>query len=43
VTGFLWPSAWPDLVVGLGIACMNVDAAREVWTAAREERHAAQA
>jgi Co/Zn/Cd efflux system component len=42
VTGFLWPSAWPDLVVGLGIACMNVDAAREVWTAAREEHHAVQ-
>jgi Co/Zn/Cd efflux system component len=30
-------SAWPDLVVGLGIAAMNADAAREVWTAAREE------
>ena len=40
VTAFLWPSAWPDLIVGLGIAAMNADAAREVWTAAREE-HAA--
>lgn len=30
-------SAWPDLIVGLGIAAMNADAAREVWTAAREE------
>lgn len=30
-------SAWPDLVVGLGIAAMNADAAREVWAAAREE------
>lgn len=30
-------SAWPDLVVGLGIAAMNADAAREVWGAAREE------
>jgi len=31
-------SAWPDLIVGLGIALMNADAAREVWTAARQER-----
>lgn len=31
------PSAWPDLIVGLGIAAMNADAAREVWTAARNE------
>jgi Co/Zn/Cd efflux system component len=30
-------SAWPDLIVGLGIMAMNVDAAREVWAAAREE------
>ena len=30
-------SAWPDLVVGLGIAAMNADAAREVWTAASRE------
>lgn len=36
-----WPSHWPDLVVGLGIAAMNADAAREVWQAAREEREAA--
>lgn len=40
VTGFLWRSAWPDLIVGLGIALMNVDAAREVWQAAREEHGA---
>jgi Co/Zn/Cd efflux system component len=37
VTAHLWPSAWPDLIVGLGIAAMNADAAREVWTVAREE------
>ena len=43
VTAFLWPSAWPDLIVGLGIASMNVDAAREVWTAAREEHASASA
>src|SRR5689334_13482425 len=35
ITAFLWRSAWPDLVVGLAIAAMNADAAREVWTAAR--------
>lgn len=33
-------SAWPDLIVGLGIAVMNADAAREVYTAAREEQKA---
>ena len=33
-------SAWPDLVVGLGIAAMNADAARAVWKAAREEHRA---
>lgn len=41
VTAFLWRSAWPDLIVGLGIALMNADAAREVWQAAREEHSAA--
>lgn len=41
VTAYLWHSAWPDLVVGLGIAAMNIDAAREVWGAAREEHRAA--
>ncbi|RXF73939.1 cation transporter [Hansschlegelia zhihuaiae] len=34
-------SAWPDLIVGLAIAAMNADAAREVWQAAREEARAA--
>ena len=34
-------SGWPDLIVGLGIAAMNADAAREVWNAAREEQRAA--
>src|SRR5216683_3600174 len=36
-----YPSAWPDLVVGLGIAVLNADAAREVWQAAREEHNSA--
>ena len=40
VTAFLWPSAWPDLIVGLGIAAMNADAVCEVWAAAREEHRA---
>ena len=34
-------SGWPDLIVGLGIAAMNADAAREVWSAAREEHREA--
>jgi Co/Zn/Cd efflux system component len=37
VTALLWNSAWPDLIVGLAIAAMNLDSAQEVWTAAREE------
>jgi Co/Zn/Cd efflux system component len=41
VTAFLWRTAWPDLIVGLGIAALNADAAREVWRAARQERRAA--
>ena len=43
VTAFLWASAWPDLIVGLGIAVINADAAREVWEAAREEHKVAKA
>jgi Co/Zn/Cd efflux system component len=31
-------SGWPDLVVGLGIAAINADAAHEIYEAAREER-----
>lgn len=33
-------SIWPDIIVGLGIAAMNLDAAREVWEAAHEEHRA---
>ena len=43
VTAFLWSSAWPDLIVGLGIAALNADAAREVWRAARGEHRTAEA
>jgi Co/Zn/Cd efflux system component len=35
-------SIWPDLLVGLGIAALNADAARQVMNAARAERRAAQ-
>ncbi|MBY5565947.1 cation transporter [Rhizobium leguminosarum] len=40
VTLYLWRSPWPDLIVGLGIAWMNLDAAKEVWSAARREHEA---
>jgi len=43
ITAFLWQSAWPDLIVGVGIAIMNADAAREVWEAAHDERRSAEA
>jgi Co/Zn/Cd efflux system component len=36
VTHF-WVSAWPDLVVGMGIFLLNLDAAHEVYAAARKE------
>lgn len=41
VTAFLWSSAWPDLIVGLAIATLNADAAREVWQAARADHKTA--
>ncbi len=37
-----WPSIWPDVVVGLAIAVINLDAARAVWTAARREHRLTQ-
>jgi Co/Zn/Cd efflux system component len=37
VVTFFWASAWPDLVVGVGIFLLNLDAAREVFEAARRE------
>lgn len=36
-------SAWPDMLVGLGIFAMNLDAAREVFLAARREQLEAEA
>jgi Co/Zn/Cd efflux system component len=43
LTAFAWHSAWPDLIVGLAIAAVNADAAREVWEAATAERKEAHA
>lgn len=34
-------SFWPDLLVGMGIAALNLGAAREVWVAAHRERASA--
>jgi Co/Zn/Cd efflux system component len=42
VVTVVWKSAWPDLIVGCGIAWINLDAAREIWKAAHEERLAAE-
>ena len=36
-----YPSAWPDLIVGLGIAILNADGARQIWQAAHEEHRSA--
>lgn len=33
-----WATVWPDLLVGLGIFAVNLDAAHEVYTMARRER-----
>jgi Co/Zn/Cd efflux system component len=41
VVTLAWRSIWPDIVVGLGIALINLDAAREVWKTARGEHDAA--
>ncbi len=40
VTFAVWHGPWPDLIVGFGIAWMNLDAAKEVWEAARKEHQA---
>jgi Co/Zn/Cd efflux system component len=43
VTAGFWPSIWPDLLVGIGVALLNAGAAHEVWEAAREEHKTAEA
>lgn len=35
-------SGWPDLIVGLAIAFMNADAAKEVWQSAKDEHTTAE-
>ena len=40
VTAYVWSTAWPDLIVGLAIATLNADAAREILEAARKEHRA---
>jgi Co/Zn/Cd efflux system component len=37
VVTFFWVSAWPDLIVGIGILLLNLGAAHEVFEAARRE------
>ena len=37
----IWPQPWPDVIVGIGIALLNADAARDVWHAARREQREA--
>jgi Co/Zn/Cd efflux system component len=32
-----WASGWPDIIVGLGIAAINADAAAKVWRTAKRE------
>jgi Co/Zn/Cd efflux system component len=32
------PTGWIDIIVGIGIGLLNADAARAVWTRARDER-----
>jgi Co/Zn/Cd efflux system component len=32
------PTGWIDIIVGIGIGLLNADAARTVWTRARDER-----
>jgi Co/Zn/Cd efflux system component len=38
----IYPSAWPDLIVGLAIAILNADAARAIFSAARAEHLSAE-
>jgi Co/Zn/Cd efflux system component len=41
VTAYIFRSAWPDLIVGMGILVLNADAPGEVFKAAREEHRVA--
>ncbi|NBW60421.1 MAG: cation transporter [Methylophilaceae bacterium] len=35
----IWPSFWPDLLVGLGIALINLDSAKEILESVRDEKN----
>ncbi len=35
---YMQPTQWPDIIVGIIIAIINADAAKEVWEAARKEQ-----
>jgi len=35
--GFIWPSMWPDLIVGILIMAINLDAAKEIWEASEHK------
>ena len=35
--GFIWPSMWPDLIVGILIMVINLDAAKEIWKASEHK------
>lgn len=37
VTARLWASAWPDLIVGLGLFWLNLEQAQAILSAARRE------
>ena len=39
-TAFAWHSYWPDLAVGAALFVLNLDAAGDIWKAARRERKA---
>jgi len=41
VTAWWWASFWPDLIVGIGLFFLNLDAAKDVLEAARGEREEA--
>lgn len=43
VVTFFWRSGWPDIVLGLIVAVVNLSAAKEVWEVAEEEKLAAEA
>ena len=35
--GFIWSSMWPDLIVGILIMVINLDAAKEIWEASEHQ------